>query len=427
MAILLFANQAQTTLAAPISAIDTQIQVAYGTGSVFPQPSANQAVTLTLVSAVNSQITEIVSCTNITGDVLTVVRAQENTVARAWKTNDFITNLMTAGTANAFAQIYGLENGTYSGVFTSVSAPTATIGNAVLTTGQITTAPTNSNDIPNKAYVDAQIGSSYLAGTGLALAGNTFSIAPTGVTPGNVGGVAYATIIDVNAEGQITSALTESIQIDTTQVTGLGTIASQNSNAVAITGGTVTGVAVTGGSINGTPIGTTTPAQGEFTNLTAQSAALVSGSVTSAPVNNTDLVNKLYVDQQAGEAYTAGTGLNLSAFQFSIANTGANAGAYGDSSHSFVAVVNAQGQITSVTQTPIAIANTQVSGLGTMSIQNANNVNITGGTIAGITQTSTILTNPTITGGTIDNTIIGGTTPNAITASVYYNMVGGSF
>ena len=101
MTILLFANQAQTTLALPVASTDTIIYVAAGTGSYFPAPGVNEAVTLTLVNSTNNLIVEIVSCTNITGDALTVVRGQEGTVARAWNRGDFVTNLMTAGTAAA--------------------------------------------------------------------------------------------------------------------------------------------------------------------------------------------------------------------------------------------------------------------------------------------------------------------------------------
>lgn len=77
--------------------------------------------------------------------------------------------------------------------------------------------------------------------------------------------------------------------------------------------------------------------------------------------------------------YTAGTGLTLLGTQFSISNTAVTAGTYGSASAVPVFAVNAQGQLTSVTNTPIAITNTQVSGLGTMSTQNANSVAITGG------------------------------------------------
>jgi len=145
MSILLFANQAQTTLALPITSTQTTITVASGTGTYFLAPSTNQSITLTIVSALSGLITEIISCTNITGDVLTVARGQEGTVARAWNQGDFVINMMTAGTGNAFAQLYGLDNGYYSPVFNNMST----------TTGQVTTSPINGTDLANKAYVDS--------------------------------------------------------------------------------------------------------------------------------------------------------------------------------------------------------------------------------------------------------------------------------
>ncbi len=101
--------------------------------------------------------------------------------------------------------------------------------------------------------------------------------------------------------------------------------------------------------------------------------------------------------------YFAGTGLSLAAFTFSITNTGVTANTYGSASVVPVIAVNAQGQITSATNTTIAIANTQVSGLGTMSTQNASSVAITGGTINGTAiggSTAAAVTGTTITAGT---------------------------
>jgi hypothetical protein len=94
--------------------------------------------------------------------------------------------------------------------------------------------------------------------------------------------------------------------------------------------------------------------------------------------------------------YLAGTGLTLSGNTFSITNTAVTAGSYGSASNTLTATVNAQGQLTALAATPIAIANTQVSGLGTMSTQDANNVAITGGSIINLTTFDGI----TIDGGT---------------------------
>jgi len=101
--------------------------------------------------------------------------------------------------------------------------------------------------------------------------------------------------------------------------------------------------------------------------------------------------------------YFAGTGLTLAAYTFSITNTGVTAGNYGTESRSVTLAINAQGQITSAIDQPIAIANTQVSGLGTMSTQAANSVAITGGTINGTAiggTTAAAVTGTTITAGT---------------------------
>lgn len=94
--------------------------------------------------------------------------------------------------------------------------------------------------------------------------------------------------------------------------------------------------------------------------------------------------------------YQAGTGLTLTGNIFSITNTAVTAGSYGSASDTLTATVNAQGQLTALAATPIAIANTQVSGLGTMSTQDANNVAITGGSIINLTTFDGI----TIDGGT---------------------------
>ena len=94
--------------------------------------------------------------------------------------------------------------------------------------------------------------------------------------------------------------------------------------------------------------------------------------------------------------YTAGTGLTLSGNEFSITNTAVTAGAYGSASKTLEATVNAQGQLTALSAVDIDITLSQVSDAGTMAAQDANNVNITGGSIVNLTTFDGI----TIDGGT---------------------------
>ena len=64
-------------------------------------------------------------------------------------------------------------------------------------------------------------------------------------------------------------------------------------------------------------------------------------------------------------SYSAGTGLTLTAGVFSITNTGVTAATYGSATQTPVIAVNAQGQITSATNTTITPSISSVTGLGT--------------------------------------------------------------
>lgn len=134
-----------------------------------------------------------------------------------------------------------------------------------------------------------------------------------------------------------------------------------------------------------------------FTFVSAGATEADTGWVCTVDAGGTLGVTAVTWAQFSGAGtYTAGTGLTLAGNQFSITNTAVTAGSYGSSSKTLTATVNAQGQLTALADTNIAIANTQVSGLGTMSTQDANNVNITGGSIQNLTTFNGI----TIDGGT---------------------------
>ena len=110
------------------------------------------------------------------------------------------------------------------------------------------------------------------------LSASSSQIAPTGVSAGTYGSASTVPVITVLASGQISAATSTAIQIGTSQVTGLGTLATQNASSVNITGG----------NINGTTIGATTAAAGTFTNFTftgtGSFGTIASGTWTGSPV-----------------------------------------------------------------------------------------------------------------------------------------------
>jgi hypothetical protein len=126
---------------------------------------------------------------------------------------------------------------------------------------------------------------SIATGTGLTggpiTSTGTISIADTAVTAGSYGGAAKTLSATVNAQGQLTALSEANIAIANTQISGLGTMSTQNANGVVITGGT----------INATSVGATTPSTGAFTSV-----AMTSGTITTAPTSGTDIVNKTYAD-----------------------------------------------------------------------------------------------------------------------------------
>ena len=114
MAGLLFTNNASAALASSITTSSTTITVTTGAGAQFPAITGGNYFYATLTDSSNNL--EIVKVTARTTDVLTVVRAQESTTARAYAAADKIELRVTAAGMNSFPQL-GLDN-TFTGVNT---------------------------------------------------------------------------------------------------------------------------------------------------------------------------------------------------------------------------------------------------------------------------------------------------------------------
>ena len=146
--------------------------------------------------------------------------------------------LVLGGTNTATRQLiapsvektYIVRNNTGAGVTVKTSSGTGV------------TIPTGSTQTVYCDGTEFYLASGVVAGTGITVSGATVSIANTSVAAGSY----TAANITVDAQGRLTAASSSS----------LGTIASQNASAVAVTGGTINGTVI-GGSNAAAITGTT--------------------------------------------------------------------------------------------------------------------------------------------------------------------------
>ena len=144
---------------------------------------------------------------------------------------------------------------------------------------------------------------------------------------------------------------------------------------------------------------------------------------TTIPVGNVTGAVPNTVNVLAGTGLSGGGALTGNV-TLNIANTTVTSGSYGNASTVATFTVNAQGQLTAAANTTIAIANTQVSGLGTMSTQNSNSVTITGGSISNVTfsnvsiNTSIVTKSANYTAAAADETILANSSTGVVTITL---------
>lgn len=102
-----FSNAATATLAASIASTSTTLSVAAGLGALFPSLSAGESFVGVLVDSSNN--IEIVLVTARTGDLMTIVRAQEGTSARAFSAGSRIEVRLTSAALSNFLQLDGAQ------------------------------------------------------------------------------------------------------------------------------------------------------------------------------------------------------------------------------------------------------------------------------------------------------------------------------
>jgi hypothetical protein len=181
------------------------------------------------------------------------------------------TSVMTASSTIPTTDLSGtVTNAQIANPQVTVNGTTVSLGGS----GTITAANPNA----------LTFGTGFSAGSYTGASATTINLANTAVTAASYGAASKTLTATVNAQGQLTALADTPIAITNTQVSGLGTMSTQNASNVTISGG----------SVNGTTIGATTAAAGTFTSVT-----MTSGTISSAPVGDTDIVNKLYADSIA--------------------------------------------------------------------------------------------------------------------------------
>jgi hypothetical protein len=206
---------------------------------------------------------------------------------------------------------------------------------------------------------------------------------------------------------------TNNTQIATTQfvkiaINDMPTMSKQNADAVAITGGTITGITPIAITSGGTGASTAAQARGalglgSMAIQNSNEVSITGGNFNSVDLNGgniANLVNPLAVVSGGTGANNAGNArINLGLGSMATQNTGN---------------VQITGGVISGLQNPLELTSGGTAatnpidartnlGLGSMATQNANNISVFGGTMVGITQFNGA--NVTITSGSISGIV----------------------
>ena len=264
----------------------------------------------------------------------------------------------------------------YVSALVFVEFGTTQIGTAWYCTAQ----PGGTLGVTAMTWSNFSTSTNYTAGTGLTLSSFQFSITPVG-TAGTYGSASQVPVFITNASGQVTSVTNTSIAIAGNQITS-GTIdtARLSGSYTGITGvGTLTAGSWTASTIGvaygGTGVATLTGyVKGNGTSAFTASTTIPSTDITGLGTMSTQNANAV--------AITGGTIATLTS-PIAVASGGTGAA-------TLTGYVKGTG--TSALTASASIPNTDITGLGTMSTQNANAIAVTGGTINGTTIGATTAT-----------------------------------
>ena len=253
--------------------------------------------------------------------------------------------------ANARANLSAAQSGANTDI-TSIA----------LTTGTISTAPSGNSDIVNKFYADTLIsGVNFHAACNYA---TTTALSPANTYNNGTGGVGAT--LTASSNGTLTIDGYTFVTADIgKRILVKDEVAGANNGVYTLTqeGSASQPYILTRATDYDTAgTGANSIDQGDLmlvlSGTTNANTSWVQQTALPITVGTTALV---FVQFAAVQTYSAGTGLSLASNTFSITNIG-TAGTYGSASAVPVFTTNAQGQVTGVTNTAIAISGSAVSG-----------------------------------------------------------------
>ena len=355
--------------AANVGAVSNTVYVnASGLLSGGGRLTGNVTITLNNVPVANvtgagTMATQNANAVVITGGTITGTAFTNVSVANVTITSGTIQNvsLSNISTTSLTGYLYG-NDGT-GNVSASTTIPVGSVTGAV----------------PNTIYV--------LAGTGLTGGGNlssnvTLTLGNTAVTPATYGGVGQIPQITINQQGQITSASNVATPTGTVTsistgtgltggpITSTGTISIANTTVISGSYGTASNVATF-----------TVNAQGQLTAASNTAIAIAVGQVSGAVPNTRQVIAGTGLSGGGNLASDVTLSVTANSVQqlVGVQNNGVLASTEPTINFipsGYVTVVVADDSTGKRANVTLGTA-----GLGTMASQNANNVNITGGTI----------------------------------------------
>jgi hypothetical protein len=266
----------------------------------------------------------------------------------------------------------------------TLGVSTANITTANITAGTVTTTPASGNDLVNKTYVDTLVSSGITYHAPVKYEVPAISLNATYNQPGGAGVGVGATLTNAGtlaafAPDGPTAIIGDRILVynqTSAFQNGVYTVTTVGSGSVAwvltrATDADTYAIKSPNGLGEGDAFFITSGNTGAGETYVVNTVGVITFGTT----------NITFAQISSAQIYSAGTGLTLSGTQFSITPVG-TAGTYGSASSVPVLAINASGQITTATPTPIAIAAAAVSGLATSATTDTTNAaNITSGTL----------------------------------------------